>query len=1091
MVGEQRAEDLIQETATRALEKPPRHDQNLQAWMKRIAKNLAMSESRKNKIRRERVKEKMPESYSDGYSTEPRPDRSIEAAEATADLLQVIGQLPAQQRIIVLRRFQHEVSIAQISKDLGISELAVQKTIERARANCKKVLRSRHGNGWAVPCLLVIQQPNTLAPIAPTLGTSSASSGVLSSTAKIGLGVAAGLALAVPMLLPSKPVEASTQQALPLGAVGAQAVGGSAIGFYSDFQPDQRLRVGGMPSSVETSALLMNFTVVAHDADGTPIENVPIRKRELGITGSSLTLRPDGYFDANGEPEWGAAQAVTDSSGRAKLSLLIDHDTQLLAAHPDYRVLRTRLVPIAGELDELRIELTPAARVKGQVVDQFGTPVVGVKVAAHLSGQGHSGTRTPEYCATTDSNGDFQMVALKPDSYEYSLSGEATATTWSPTTELKAGLNSARLEIRPGHDVVGEVFGQNGERLSDARVWLVRKEESSRDGDFAVAPRDIPETWVDPQTGRFVVHNALLDGEDRLLVRAHGYLDKVRSLESSGGLESIVLEKSSFSLDVQVFRTGEPVEDAIVQLDWNHGNGWDPNTRSRLTKNGLADFELADLGPNTHFDVTVIHAEGSAFLSSQVLGDSGKPILIDLQDGTPVTLRIVDSAGSPVPNFRVPATASLNDPGAMEDVNFTFVSDAQGECIWRLPDSTLSLSPQVDALKPAYMVPASLSVSGGIPVQHEIVLHPTFARSFRVSDENGQPIRKRRIEFRDSNGSVLSGEVSGDDGRLRVEGMIPGSYVPLLRPEHTVTPSDVSIAGNPIELDPSGPKELELVFSGLHSLKLRVEMPTGLAAPDEFALVPHPQAFGEFAVLAYGRAVHSLDENGQAELGQLLPGVYWLMLPKQANRPAMTQRVRLPLTNDSFVWRIPGTRLSGTVQAEPASTLAGQKVRLVPIVQAPNGIAIDPLAANLPSIEAELDGEGNFSFPFVPTGEWELLASPIEARQLLRHRVSVGEQTSTELQLGVLRASIPGTLRIELSPRRQSRLSPQLMVPNPAAFALLNLETQTWFNLTPDENGRAERNDLPIGQYQLYLFGEPEGEVRTVAAGEVSALLVD
>jgi RNA polymerase sigma-70 factor, ECF subfamily len=1090
LVGEQRAEDLIQETATRALERPPRHQRNLHAWMKRIARNLAMSESRKNKIRRERVSERTPESFSDGYSTEPLPDRSIEAAEATADLLEVIGQLPAQQRVIVLRRFQHEVSITQISEDLGISERAVQKTIERARVNCQKVLRSRHGNGWVVPCLLVIQQPDTLAPIAPTLTSSSAPGALLSSTVKIGIGVAAGLALAIPLLLPPTEVEAAGR-ALPFGAIGAQAVGVNASGLYSGFQPDQRVRVGGTAASSEAAAARTSYTVFVKDSTGAPLEGVPILRSDLGTLGSSLTLRPGSYFDAEGNPRPGAAHVLTDASGRAALELLIDQETQLLAAHPNFAVQRANLVPKAGGQNELQLELTPAAQVQGRVVDQFGVPVAGVVVAAHPSQRGRRGRAQPEYRAVSNTQGEFRMVALQPGSYGFRLCGDATATIWTEATELRVGKNSAQLTIRPGNDIAGEVLGAEGEPLREARVWLVRNEELPPEQPDLVAPLDLKELQVNPQTGGFVVGNALFDGAESLLVIARGYQGDVFPLARPSEFQSIALKPSSFSLKARVFLDGRPVNDAVVNLSWNHGNGWKASSRTLRTSDGVAQFELDSVGAETHFDLTVIHAQGSEFLSSQVLHAASGEVRVDLQSGTPVTLRVMDSAGQPVANFPITATAQLDDPGAMDHLSVQFVSDANGECTWHLPNSTLSIWPQLPDLEQRYLVPAPLIVANGTPVHQELVVHEALMRTFQVSDQDGQPIRGRWVDFRAPDGSILRGGRTGDEGRLSLHQLIPGSYLPLLRPDNGLATTEWACVGDPIELDASAPEQLELRFSGLHSLKLRVELPAGQLAPDRFALVPHTPTLGKFAVLAYARAAIPLDENGETELEQLLPGEYWLMLPKSAQRPALTTMVRLPLATDSFVWQVSGTRLTGRIQVPGGSKLESKQIRLFPVVASPAGIAIDPLAVDLSPIEVSLDHEGNFVFPFVPNGEWELFAHDLGEDHLLRRRISIGELADAEMQLGKLLAEAPGTLRIELGPRLHSRLSSQLATSKLGVLALLNLDSQTWFNLQPDENGRAERRDLPVGRYQLYLFDEPVEEVRAVAAGEISALLVD
>lgn len=1081
----------MQETATRALEKPPRHERNLQAWMKRIARNLAMSESRKNKIRRERVAERTPASFSDGYSTEPLPDLSLEAAEASSDLLQVIGQLPEKQRVIVLRRFHQEVPIAQIAKDFEISEIAVQKTIERARDNCRKVLRSRHGNGWAVPCLLVIQQPDRLAPITPLLGSESASTSSLSGASKIGLGLAAGLAVALPLLLPADPVEASTSFAPPLGTIGVSAAGGSIGGLLGDFQPDQSIRIGGPATTATEAGRLATYKIFVQDTSGAPLEGVPILKSESGSLGSGFTLRPHRYFEQGSGAALDPNQARTDAAGQLELGLPIDQETQLLAVHPDYVLQRMKLVPSASDQEALYFRLTPAAHVAGKVVDAVGRPVQGVSVAAHPSRRGHYGSQQPEFHAVTNAAGEFQMVALKPDNYSFRLYGNSTATIWSESMELTAGQNSARLTTRSGNDVVGEVLDPEGKPLVGARVWLVREEELHFDDHDPTPPRGLQAVTVDPKTGRFTVHNALSDGLDRLLVRARGHQSVNQPLSDSGAFQSFQLERSSLSLTTRVLYERAPVDGAIVYLSWNHGSGWSPHSRGQRTVHGIAQFELSSVSPGTHFDLTVVHEDGTAFRSSEVIHEPNGELTIDLYGGTPVTLRVIDANGQPVPDFEVAATAYLDDPGAIDPILVRFVSDANGESTLRLPNSTLEFSPQLPDQERLHLHPQPVVVANGAPIQREIVVHPRFARTFQALDQDGTPIVNRMITFRSADGSVLPGGVTGSDGRLSAQQLIPGSFTPLLSPGYEVSTTRTTQSGAPIQLDQNGPEQLELRFPGLHTLQLQVALPDGPAAARKFSLTPDAHELGGFAALAYAIPTFELDESGRAELTHLLPGEYWLKLPQQANQPAVMTRLSLPQPNDSFVWRIPSARLEGAVEWTDSSQLDGKLVHLAPITSTAEGVAIDPRAAGLPAVRVSLDHQGRFVFPFVPSGTWEIISEDLGDGHVLRHRLRVDAEANKELQLGTLKPSSTGTLRVELSPSQQSRLSSKLISPRVGVFSLLSLETNTWFDLPIAKQGQAERSDLPEGRYQLHLFGQPVQEVQFVPAAGSLVLLVE
>src|SRR2546423_232959 len=119
--GEEAAQDVLQEAFLRAWQRTPASTsrESLAAWIIRTATNLALDELR----RRRR-----------------RPEASLEIAEHLApapeehDLARdVLRRLPAQDRFILLMRFEAGLRAAELGGLLGISETAARKRIQQAR----------------------------------------------------------------------------------------------------------------------------------------------------------------------------------------------------------------------------------------------------------------------------------------------------------------------------------------------------------------------------------------------------------------------------------------------------------------------------------------------------------------------------------------------------------------------------------------------------------------------------------------------------------------------------------------------------------------------------------------------------------------------------------------------------------------------------------------------------------------------------------------------------------------------------------------------------------------------------------------------
>jgi RNA polymerase sigma-70 factor (ECF subfamily) len=65
--------------------------------------------------------------------------------EQRAMLYQLVGLLPDDQRLVILRRFVSQKSLREIATELGRSEGAIKQLQLRALQNLRDRIRSNHG----------------------------------------------------------------------------------------------------------------------------------------------------------------------------------------------------------------------------------------------------------------------------------------------------------------------------------------------------------------------------------------------------------------------------------------------------------------------------------------------------------------------------------------------------------------------------------------------------------------------------------------------------------------------------------------------------------------------------------------------------------------------------------------------------------------------------------------------------------------------------------------------------------------------------------------------------------------------------------
>jgi len=133
------ADDVAQEAFLRAWRALDRFElgRPFGPWICRIAANLAV-----NHVRSPRAREEgLPEGHAETQAAGLGPLGALLDAEATRVLDAAIGELPREQRAVLVLRAVEEMSYAEIAEALGLSPGTVMSRLYRARERLARALR--------------------------------------------------------------------------------------------------------------------------------------------------------------------------------------------------------------------------------------------------------------------------------------------------------------------------------------------------------------------------------------------------------------------------------------------------------------------------------------------------------------------------------------------------------------------------------------------------------------------------------------------------------------------------------------------------------------------------------------------------------------------------------------------------------------------------------------------------------------------------------------------------------------------------------------------------------------------------------------
>lgn len=285
--------------------------------------------------------------------------------------------------------------------------------------------------------------------------------------------------------VPDVDVEAVSMGDLPpvrgrTGADGSFVLAGLGVGKYS-------MIVAG--EGILTSTMETTFDVGTEDVDGlrVPVQRgTTLRGRVQPAMAAQVSLRPG--TSVTGFAVFTVGRKAKDAFGPSAAD-----GTFALTSVPtgSWRVIATAADGSYGEaevtitdagLEDVVVELTPRATVRGVVVDEAGEAIAGAKVS--IEPEGPPGpVRADGITDETDENGRFELVGVVEGKHRVLANdrhgsrllevGAALDRPGTPVEVEDGAAPSVRLEVtRPAGEVAGEILDADGGPHADAWVTL-------------------------------------------------------------------------------------------------------------------------------------------------------------------------------------------------------------------------------------------------------------------------------------------------------------------------------------------------------------------------------------------------------------------------------------------------------------------------------------------------------------------------------------------------------------------------------------------------------------------------------------------
>ncbi len=491
----------------------------------------------------------------------------------------------------------------------------------------------------------------------------------------------------------------------------------------------------------------------------------------------------------------------------------------------------------AQGLDGLVLVLPRAARASGVVVDGYGNPVRGARVApdVKLENMGSALFNGDSGSSVTDTQGRFTITDLGPGPHALVASAQDFASSEPVGIEVVSGGSESGLvlTLRMGGSILGTIYGEDGKPAAGRSVMAQNPTsltaqlgvKSDAQGEFlfeSVTPgayqvmsfgSGAPDSGSGDDEGAQMA--SMLSGMKMAMVDVVEGEQAV--VELGAPAEDPVLLKG------RVVSDGEPVPNAMVSFLADGGAGLSAMRMASTSVDGSFEFELNE--------------PGTYLISVQKVLGTGQQQTVEFRESVPrveeheVELELPQGAvrgtvrsesGVPLGNVRV----SLGVDGPRATGSFTGGNYAE---LTTNDDGTY----EIEWLRPGtYIVAAGGAAMGGLfgdsgdqvygrqtrgglvvslgeaLSQVDFSLRAPGRMSGRVLDLAGEPVAEAAIFLRDSGGrlvDMISMVRSDASGNFTYRGLEPGKYSASAR-------LDTRVSHKPVAVTISADEESEAVL---------------------------------------------------------------------------------------------------------------------------------------------------------------------------------------------------------------------------------------------------------------------------------------
>jgi len=748
-------------------------------------------------------------------------------------------------------------------------------------------------------------------------------------------------------------------------------------------------------------------------------------------------------------PEEPGLRATTDETGQYRLPTAV---RSLRVEAAGFLSRQTRLTEVEirrGRAPTLALQ--PATSLVGTVLDESGTALEGIVVAATLDG-GPPGLSPSVVIAwgSSDRAGRFELRGLTPGT-PYRVEDAQAGLFGAPQTVIASRPGAPppplRLVLAASQGVRGRVLDLAGQPVPEAEV-LLRAARPPKRSDLQpiepLRPEEEPyRAWTDAH-GIFTVRELPALDVD-LIARKPGFAPSVvRGLQIRPGKTphsagDIVLRPGVRLAGRVVDRAGRGIVGAAVhsvqQID--DLDRLEARLRERqpaAVSAGDGSFVLDDQPSGVPLNL-VVAAQG--FIPAGLRGvraPVARPIVVRLDPAELVRGRVLDEDGAGIPGARISLEwrSSLPEKPSIrtsEHAVRTAVSDREGRFELRsVPEGSGEVTVEADGFVASD--PLSVAVPQDPRNPWTVVLQRGATLEGKISTRQGDPVGGVRVTAESAQAR------SDDDGKYLLAGVPPGEIevevvhadyprqVHMLKIErgsnvfdvqlqdgHRVTGVILSAAREPV---PGASVSLETLVEGRDQRAYRAH--TGMTGTFELPTV----ADGEYRITA--------SADGFAE-----------------EKPAETITIRGDDRNDLEVVLDRGASIVGRVLGLPREELAWVEV----------SAEGDDVDAGSPVVR--VDAEGRFALRHLAPGNWQVRARhpqrqrEVEVRAVLRTH---GEEAVRDLRFG---GGLSLTGRVVLADE-------------PLAGALVSLRAQSHSlerSAVTDYRGEFELADLDTDRYHL------------------------